>query len=429
MALKRRINDSLQLKAGALYFVIFLLFLMTILLASFILFIHFKNQLIIRQVGIAQIEQNIESALELYSVKPSILDKNSSFTKAIFTDVPSDVNITQEAWGVYSILRFKGRYKELERTRFALLGFKYGSIQPTALYMTDKDRYLSICGNSKVIGNCYLPKLGMRTARIEGKLFSGIMENRDGYIHQSAGDLPAPPEPLIENCQSIINGSANGIIRSSETLVGVKRVFNSFADSLQIYTSASDFWVIDNISISGKVELYSNKEIYVNPSAKLNNVIIAGRKVVVKSGFEGCVQIFASDTIILEENVRLQYPSSISVIDSKTNQKLIFISLNSEVQGAVWIWNPVNDNKYLPVIKLETGSIVKGQVYCSGRIQLKGDIWGTLIADQFFLNTPNAYYENYIFNSTIDSEKLPSEFACLPFVFDYEEMQFINWLY
>lgn len=428
MAKERRIDRSLSLKAGALYFVIFLLFLMTILLTTFILFINYKNKLIIKQVGISQIEQNIESALELYAVKPSILDENNSLTKTIFSEIPSEVNITQDAWGVYRILKFTGKYKELERTKFALFGSKYGSINPTALYMTDRDRYLSICGNSQVKGYCYLPKLGMRTARIEGKLFNGYMENRADYIKQSSKELPQPPESLLSNCTSYLNAS-RGKTKRSEVLIGLKKIFNSFSDTLIVYTSSTKYWDIENISITGNIELYSNSEIYVRPSAKLQNIIVAGRKVVVKSGFEGALQIFASDTIIIEENVKLLYPSCIAVIDSKTNQKLIYLGNKSEVQGAVWIWNPVNESKYSPLIRVEPDAVVKGQIFSPGRIQLRGDVWGTLFADIFFLNTPIAYYENYIFNSLIDGEKLPSDFACLPFVFDYKEMQFIDWLY
>lgn len=429
MSINKKLKASIRLKAGALYFVIFLLFLMTILLTTFILFIHYKNQLIIRQVGISQLEQNIESAIELYSVKPEIFKDSSSTTINIFPDIPSKVRIEQDFWGVYRVITFTSSYKGIERTKLALFGSKYGSIQPTALYMTDKDRYLSICGNSKVIGNCYLPKLGMRTARIEGRLFNGSMEKREGFIHQSSKELPPPPEFILENCKSLLNGESKGIVKRSESLIGQKEVFSSFSDSLVIYNSSNRFWRLENINITGRIELCSGNEIYISPTAKLHNVIVAGRKVIVKSGFEGCVQIFASDTIILEEDVHLKYPSSISVIDSKPNQKLILLNRNSEVQGAVWIWNPINGNEVSPIIKLEPGSKVKGQVYSPGKIQLRGEVWGTLMADMFFLNTPNAFYENYIFNSTIDGEKLPSEFACIPFVFDYNEMQFIDWLY
>lgn len=425
--ISRKHIDS-SLKAGALYFVVFLLFLMTILLSSYILFVHYKNQLIIRQVGISQIEQNIQSALKLYCVKPNILNESNSVEKTIFNEIPSKVTITQNYWGVYQLLRFKGKYKEIEQTKFALLGSKYGSIKPTALYVTDKERYISICGNSQVRGYCYLPKLGMRTARIEGRLFNGYMENRSGYILQSSKDMPKPPESLISSCMSYFNLSS-GVTKRSELLIGGKKVFNSFADTTIIFTSSNSYWNIENTSISGNIELFSDKEIYINLTANLQNIIVVGRKVVLKNGFIGQIQVFASDTIIVEDNVRLLYPSNLTVIDCKSNQKLIYIGKKCEVQGAVWIWNPVNDNNISPLIRIEQGTVVKGQIYSPGRIQLKGDVWGTLYTDLFFLSTPNVYYENYVYNSIIDGEKLPSNFACIPFIFDYKEMQFIDWLF
>ncbi|HCT31380.1 MAG TPA: hypothetical protein DIW31_11785 [Bacteroidales bacterium] len=430
MGVNRRIKNKFTLKAGALYFVIFLLFLMTILLTTFILFIHYKSQLITRQVGVAQVEQNIESALELYSVKPSIVSQNNlASTFNLFPNITSEVNIKQTPWGVYNIVKVSAKYKEFEREKLALFGYRYGSIKPTALYITDRERYLSICGNSEVRGHCYLPKLGMRTARIEGRLFNGYLEKRDDFIHQSNKTLPQPPESLLEACQVFFSANSRGKQKRSESLVGTKKVFNSFNDSLTIYTSSNNYWVLENVDITGHVELYSSNEIFITPTAKLQNIIVVGRKVVVRSGFEGQIQIFASDTVILEDNVRLLYPSNIAIVDGKPNQKYIHINRNCEVQGAVWIWNSTKDNNLSPTIIIETGTVIKGQLFSPGKTQLKGNIWGTLYAELFFLNTPNAYYENYIYNSTIDGEKLPSDFACLPFAFDYNEMQFIDWLY
>jgi len=268
----------------------------------------------------------------------------------------------------------------------------------------------------------------MRTARIEGMLFNGYMENRAGYILNSDRELPKPNELLLLSSGSYFK-LANGVVKRSESLLGVKKIFNSFTDTTAIYRSASSYWSVENISLAGNIELFSDNEIYLNPSANLQNIIVVGRKIVLKSGFVGQIQVFASDTIVVEDNVKLLYPSNLTVIDSKGNQKLIYLGKKSEIQGAVWIWNPATDNNNSLIIRIEPGAVVKGQIYSPGRIQLSGDVWGTLYANLFFLSTPNAYYENYIFNSVIDGEKLPSDFACLPFVFDYKEMQFIDWLY
>jgi hypothetical protein len=422
-------SKNIFIKGGALYFVIFLLFLMTILLTTFILFVYYKNQLLICQAGISQIEQNIESAVELYSVKPEILAQNIFAEINLFPETSSKTSLKKDFWGAYQIITITSKFKEISRTRLALFGCKYGSIEPIALYMSDKNRYLSVSGKSEIRGVCYLPKFGIRTARIEGQLFDGYLETRNNYIRNSKEELPAPPEYLISNCESYLSTNGNAKVKRSESLVGRKDIFNSFSDSLIIYTSNDSIWKLDNISITGKIQLLSSKEIDIGSSAKLQNIIVVGRKIIVRSGFEGHLQIFATDTVILEENTRLLYPSVVSVIGNKNVTKFIHIKKNSEVQGAVWIKNSSKDDKHTPFIKIETGSKVKGQVYAPGKIQTQGVIWGTLFTDTFILNTPVAYYENYIFNTTINGEKLPENFACLPFVFDYNEMQFTDWLF
>lgn len=418
-----------KLNGGALYYVIFLLFLLTILLTSYILFIHYKNILFTRQVAISQLDQNIESAIELYQINPEIIGEETESTIDIFKDFPSNITISQRLWGVYSLLKFDAKYKELKKSKLALFGNAYGSELPFALYMTDKNRYLSVCGNSVIKGRCYLPKLGFRTSRMEGILFSGIIEKRNDYILESNTTLPPPPKFLLENAKKLIEGDIDGVAKSGDYLIGKNDLFNSFSDSLLVINAIDSIWRISNINISGQIVLHSYSIIELDPSAILQNAIVVARKIIVKNGFKGHLQLFASDSIIVENNVELSYPSNLCVVTSKSQKNLLKIGYNSQVTGAVWQWNEVSNESYPPEMTIEKDAIIRGQVFCPGRLLHKGTVIGSLITNLFTLKTNYAYYENYMFNATIDAEKLPLTFACLPLILEYKEKQFIDWLY
>ncbi len=424
-----KIKISNKLNGGALYYVIFLLFLLTILLTSYILFIHYKNILFTRQVAISQLDQNIESAIEFYQTNPEIIGEETESNLDIFKDFPSNITINQRLWGVYSLLRFEAKYKELKKSKFALFGNAYGSESPFALYMADKNRYLSVCGNSIIKGRCYLPKLGFRTSRMEGILFSGVIEKRDDYILESNTTLPSPPEYLLNNAKSLIEGNVDGIGKNGDYLIGKNELFNSFSDSLLVINAIDSIWRISNINILGQIVLHSYSIIEVDPSAILENAIVVARKIIVKNGFKGHLQLFASDSIIVENNVELNYPSNLCIVNNNASKSFLRIGYNSQVTGAVWQWNEVSNESYPPEMTIEKDAIIRGQVYCPGRLLHKGTVIGSLITNLFTLKTNYAYYENYMFNATIDAEKLPLTFACLPLIFEYKEKQFIDWLY
>jgi len=418
-----------KLRAGALYYVIFLLFLLTVLLTNYILFVHYKNILFVRQVGISQLDSNIESAIELYQVNPEMVSDGSTASIDIFKDNPSNVKVSSEFWGVYRLIRFETKYKELSKTKIALFGNAYGSEKPFALYMTDKNRYLSVCGNSVVSGRCYLPKLGFRTSRIEGILFSGTIEKRDDYIFESSAQIPSPPDFMINNSKKIIEAEYVGINKQGDYLIGKKELYNSFYDSLLVINAIDSIWKISNVSVSGKVVLHSYSIIELESSLELQNVIVAARKIIVKKGFVGHAQLFASDTIIVEEDVKLDYPTNLCVVSMNPATISIMLRANSQVTGVVWIWNELSNATYPPDLTIEHGATIRGQVYCPGKVLHKGVVIGSMIVDLFTLKTNYAYYENYLFNATINSEELPLNFACMPFILKYPEMRFIDWVY
>ncbi|MDD3893176.1 MAG: hypothetical protein PHE03_12835 [Bacteroidales bacterium] len=357
------------------------------------------------------------------------MDNNSFSEISLFPETPSKVTLSHEYWGGYSLITFSGQHKGLKTTRRALFGSSWKAIDPVALYMTDKNSYLSVCGNSEVVGYCFLPELRMRSARFEGNLFNGSIEQREDYIKVSDKKLPPPPDYLIDNTKAILNGDITGERKSKDFLIGQNELFNSFDDTLLIIGSADTTWSINNITLSGKILVHSDYEIVIEPNAKLNGVIVAAPKIVVKSGVDGNAQLFASDTIIIEQGAKLTYPSIVGVLGGDGCKSLVHIKESSTVHGVVWIYSHSSKIEEIPQCLIDENAKVLGQVYSSGFTQHKGRVWGTLMVDLFTLRTDYAYYENFIYNAEVNSQKLPISYACVPFIFNYPEMQFIDWVY
>lgn len=137
-------------------------------------------------------------------------------------------------------------------------------------------------------------------------------------------------------------------------------------------------------------------------------------KVVVESGFCGERQIFATDTVIIEENVVLKYPSGIYVKNG-----YIEIKDSSEVNGYVIV---TGRYKQSPLAK------VRGSVYVDGIAQLQGIISGKIYAKECSYYSPEGIYSNTIYDLTaIENHDIASPIFIKNV--QHHERRIIKWLY
>ncbi len=101
----------------------------------------------------------------------------------------------------------------------------------------------------------------------------------------------------------------------------------------------------DDILLRGNAVLFA-EELKISASSKINEVIICARKVTIEEGFTGSIQIFCSDTVLIYENVTLQYPSGIFV-DAEIDRPYVSLSENSEINGYVIIKGKIRDEELL----------------------------------------------------------------------------------
>jgi len=50
-------------------------------------------------------------------------------------------------------------------------------------------------------------------------------------------------------------------------------------------------------------------------------------------------------------------------------------------------------------------------VYSNGFLELKGEVFGSVVCQSFILRTASSVYENHLLNTTIDITKLPKNYV------------------
>lgn len=399
-----------MLKAGALYYAIVIALLIGVLSAMLILFTKYYFIETTYYRTQERLMQNSKSGLEL--LKSSTIDGSyiAGQNVDLYDNGTDSVYLKKIPWGVYGMSVSKAFHAPYSFTEIAMNGYyptkDYAQI---ALYLTDHDVPLGYCGKSRITGSVRLPKSGSKLNLIERRSFEGrIFIN--GEVLKSDKIMPKLNSKRLQQ----IDDQRSNINQSLDTLINCVSGQTSYERSFANTTARIDMGyasTLSDVSLSGNIKVSAPKNIVIDNTAHLKNVLIMASRVEINEGFLGSVQIVATDTVIIHSNVRLYYPSSI-VVKAKggasVNAGFVKIEKQSVVQGEVYLINTTD--KAQGLILIDERAKVQGLIYDNGRLTLRGKVEGTVICDKFYLNTASAIYDNQILDGVIDRAILNPSF-------------------
>ncbi len=411
--MKTNHNNRNRVKAGALYFAIFISFLCGVFAVFLLLSSYLNSKIVNNELYKEKTIHNVNSAIVLLQGNPEIIEHGRQREIDLFKDGQSPVTVGRKRFGVYDVVFAKAAIRSYIHKKIALTGENMQEGEQTGLYMTDRGKYLSISGDTRLTGTCYLPSLGIRRAYIEGKGFKGD-KLVDGTTKKSSKMLPEIDKQLFD----CLTGYMEGNYKSTDSVVDfneIKRgdVYRSFQLDMLVFNS-EEIIEIQNNDISGNISIRSNKGILVKSRAKLQDVILYAPNIYIEPGFSGSIQAYASDTLVVGNNCQLNYPSFVGIINKNVNNCYMRVEKNSNMAGGIIIYQ---DSKALkePELYIEESVVIYGQVYCNGIVEHKGTVYGTLYCNGFLLKTPSAFYENHLLDARVDRKNLSGYFtgACL----------------
>jgi hypothetical protein len=408
-----------MLKAGALLYAIIVSFIIGVIAAAAILLNYYLSLNVLDFRLIQRASTSFNSGVS-YFLSSSWTGQESSLQPLkLFEDQQDTILASSEYWGLFQLINLEAANRAYSIKKAFLIGCPQGE---SALYLTDRDKPLSLCGNTLLKGTVYLPKAGVRRAYIEGRGFTRN-ELVEGLSRESGSRLPEVSRVLLDWSGKLSSDfsrdSVADIARAGDSLV------NSFF-SRKITLLCSGKATIASGIIKGKVVLMGGKELYINAGCTLEDVIVIAEKITIGDGFQGSGQFFASDSILIGKNCKLRYPSSIAVVKKAGASPYIGIDEGSVVSGCVA--GLVENTGIAPLrIRIGKDAQVNGTVYCPGFTELRGRVNGSVYTDAFIL-TASGIYENHLLDAEINSSSLPASFAG-PFLFaGKKEKKVVKWL-
>lgn len=337
------------------------------------------------------------------------------------------VYTTKSNWGMFSFATVTAVKNKKTLTRSLLTGIKVEPNTLPALYLSDNDKSLKLTGNTILKGELFVPKRGIERAFIQGKNFS----NKDLYI----GRKQTAEKRLPELNQYISALNVESIISDKDVFyLDVLPEDSSFSFQKHTQLYEKSFPLIIREKLSGNLIISSKDSIYVSNTAQLNNIILIAPLVRFEKGFEGNVQVFSEKRVTLEENVILNYPSSIYLNDQnkdfrRSDTAMVEFKENAHLLGGVLITSTSPDYRNLVKLNINKDASIVGLVYNQGETQLKGKVIGSLFTNSFYLNTKSSNYTNHLMDAEINGQIIPEYFVFPNWLNNNNEKEtFIRWL-
>lgn len=417
----------MRLKAGALQLVTFIVVVIALLLASFIMLIHVHKNFRLKTdhtiETVTMVNHGIDELLKLKS------SNNDTTVIKLYDEDYKSLKVHRSYWGSFEKLHSKAKIKTITLNKIALSGTEMKNSNTPALYLTDNNKPLVLVGDTKIKGRAFLPERGIKSGNISGKSYNG-----EKFVYGATKLSKAFPKlkrELVTNLESLkdFNNQLDGF--EIIEIKGLKTLKNSFKYRPKLVYSPSDI-LLSNISITGQFFIYSDTKIIVDASAQLTDVILYAPEIEIRSNTIGSFQAIASERIHVNNNVSLNYPSALVLQhnylkDEDSNSRMIRVEDNSNISGHIMALGKTSPTNYDAQIKIDANAIINGSIYCEQNLELRGTVYGSVYTNNFIIKEAGSIYQNHLYNALIDASQLRTQFVALHL--ENTENGVAKWLY
>lgn len=383
---------SRTLTASALQLTLIISLIITIVLGSLIYLYSFYRQQDSKIEHQDRLLNLITSGFEL-SKSTYLSLGDTVWTDVLYTG--DSLHVQKENWGLYDRVTLTAIYRQDSIKRAFLLGLE--STDSTVLYVSDEDRNLSVSGRTVVIGNAFLPQAGIKPAFVDGKFFEGKEEIIEGKKKFSERALPSID---MQRIQAVIERPDNEV---SDEALYVSQLIRSFKEPTQ-YIYSSEEIRLANQQVKGNIILSSDTLIHISADCILEHIICVAPTIRVDKGFRGSVQLFATDSLIVADDVHFSYPSALVLYASDDIfRRELKMGKNCSVAGSILLYE--EERSAVPhMLSLGEDNLVTGDLIAFGMLKYTKPLTvrGSTYCYRFITQTPSSLYENFLIDITLD---------------------------
>jgi len=381
--------------------------LISTILGGLILLIHSQRLIMDKLYHQELAEDNTLSALNWFLETDE--DGIGEYKGVLFGTATDSFHVQAAYWGMYSLVNVRAKHGRAEHHRSCLVGAKPQDVSNAALFLDDTHFPLKLVGKCELKGTCYLPKAGVKSGHIGRRTFEGRMLV-DGEVKESLyTSWPFQYTAFLDaqrDLMEVYTGQLGDVPINSSPIPEWHLPAHQY--------NSMEGILLDQQTFIGKYKIKSSEYVYIRANTRIEGGIIIAPIIEVEQGFQGNVQLFATDTLIIQPKVHLRYPSAI-VLSSPDEKKPGYIQIGegTTVEGVV-----LNSTEFLGLTesdkaftRLGKQTRVLGEVICKGRTELRGEVLGSLFTHTFYLQTLGSVYGNYLLDARISRADLTNDYV------------------
>lgn len=409
-------RQFLLVKGSALHFSILVATIVVLLLSSFLLLS--KTQFFFKQRSADFVKEANASSKGL---RHYLQFESSAGDSISYNYLDSNLFIEQSFWGGFEKCISTSEQTGFKKMALAGSGF-YKSIP--SIVLQDNFMPLAVVGNTYLEGTAILPESGVKAGSMAGQYYSG--ERLVYGAVQDVNDkgfpkISKPWKRYIEDLTKYIPSTYNVIL---DNLTDAQ---NSFFDATKYYYATEP--IVLTQELSGNLIIKSETAIVVEQNSAITDAFLIAPTITINENVAGRMHLVSTDSIIIKKGVRLEYPSSLVLLDKTEDQNQGFIKIAKDalIQGNVIYLSDTTEEIATSSIILETGSEVRGAVYCQGALDVQGIIQGSAMTYYTLASENGQRYKNHLFDAKIMTKNVPINSAGIPL--ENTQKSIALWLY
>ena len=406
-----------MLKARALFYALVVSLLIALVSGSLISLAHLQRQQQADQFGRERQIRNLNSGIALAM---GGLHNQKTTQKIDLYEKESDwLELRRSNWGFFDVAW--ARIPSSSSTyKACILGNRENPSLRPALYLCDQVAPLTLAGRTLIKGEAKLPSNGVKAGYINGENFIGgrLIEGKQS---KSGPYLPEFDEKRVEQLNHYYQLS----IKENKELPA--KIEHSFTDSTLIMTAPAFY--LNQLDWRGNMIIIARDSIIVSANCILEDLLLFAPKIVFEDRFEGRVQAFASRQLDVGSACQFSYPTVLAILktDKDLNRPKLQIKQDSQVEGLIFAYQKTNSRQPIQV-KVEENTLIKGQLFINGQLELKGTVHGNVSCKTFLLETSSSLYSNYLYNTNINRDLLSKHYVSSFLFSDHQESEVVRWV-
>ncbi len=288
------------------------------------------------------------------------------------------VEVQVEPWGLFEAVSATATHADRTVKATGLRG-RYLDTMAT-LHIDRRAGLLHMCGDARVHGRAFVPRAEVRRGHIAGKPLTGH-RLIDAVVHSSS-----------EHQITVINADVHRRVR---------HVMDELDHASAGHTTAAGH--LNDPGLAQQVVIMSRDTLVIGPACALRNAIIRAPFIRLLGGVRGSVQCFADRGIRVDSAAVLEFPSALCTVRGPQDARVapIVIASGAQVQGTVLALDGSIRGKSEPLVVLERGAVLDGELFAQGAADIRGLVHGRAIVGSLCVRTDGSLFGDHLLDGEI----------------------------